>query len=111
VRITWIKATAADSAEEEMFLSAGMWGHWSTAADAQNDFALGNQVATAAVVHWDTELAGSATSVMTIPANAAPGYYDLQFNATAHGVGACGTDQRPAACAPVFYEAAVIQVR
>ena len=109
VRITWIETArpAAGDPEDTMFLSATMYGHWTTVADAQNSYSSDNQVAAAAVVRWDTESAGSASSLMTIPADAAPGYYELQFSAAAQEVGGCGT----AACAPGFYDAAIILVR
>jgi len=109
VQITWIETVrpAPGNAEDTMFLAATMYGVWSTVAEAQNQYSSDNQVAAAAVVRWSTESASSATSVITIPANAAPGYYELQFSAAAHEVGGCGT----AACAPGFYDGAVIQVR
>jgi hypothetical protein len=109
VQITWLEGArpAAGSAEDAMFLSATMYGHWSTVTDAQNSYSSDNQVAAAAVVRWDTESASSATSVITIPADAAAGFYELQFSAAAHEPGGCGTD----ACAPGFYDGAIIQVR
>ena len=106
VRITWIETAAASNAEATMFLSAKMYGSFSTVSDARN-YSPDNPVVTAAVVRWDTEVTGSATSVITIPADAAPGYYELQFSAAAHEVGGCAT----AACAPGFYDGAIIQVR
>lgn len=109
VQITWIETArpAAGSPEDTMFLTAKMYGSWSTVADAENSYSSDNQVAAAAVVQWDTESTGSATSVITIPADGAPGYYELQFSAAAQEAGGCGT----AACAPGFYDGAIIEVR
>jgi len=92
-----------------MFLTAQMYGPWPTVADTINGFENSddsNQVAAAPVVRWSTESAGSATSVITIPADAAAGYYDLQFSAAAQEIGGCGTP----ACAPGFYDGAIIEV-
>src|SRR5262245_1979113 len=63
VKITWIETArpAAGSAEDTMFLTAKMYGSWSTVTDAQNSYSSDNQIAAAAVVRWDTESAGSAT--------------------------------------------------
>ena len=110
VQITWIEGArpAVGSAEDTMFLTAKMYGPWPTVAELRNQYSPdSNQVAAAPVVRWLTESARSASSVMTIPAKAAPGYYDLQFSAAAQEIGGCGT----AACTPGFYDAAIIQVR
>jgi hypothetical protein len=111
VNITWIESArpAAGSAEDTMFLTAQMYGPWPTVAATVNGFENSddsNQVAAASVVRWSTQSAGSATSVITIPADAAPGYYDLQFSAAAQEVGGCGTP----ACAPGYYDGAIIDV-
>jgi hypothetical protein len=110
VQITWIEDArpAAGSAEDTMFLTAKMYGPWSTVAELRNQYSPdSDRIAAAPVVRWKTESAGSATSVITIPADATPGYYDLQFSAAAQGIGGCGT----AACTPGFYDAAIIKVR
>jgi hypothetical protein len=109
VQITWIEKThpAAGSAEDIMFLTARIYGPWPTVAELRSRFSPDHDhVDALSVVRWLTEFAGSATLVVTIPAHAAPGYYDLQFNAAAQEVGGCGT----AACAPGFYDAAIIRV-
>ena len=90
-----------------MFLSANMSGPWPTVADTIKLYEPDTDVvARASVVRWSTDSASSATSVITIPAHARPGYYDIQFNAAAQSVGLCGTP----ACEPGFYEAAIIKV-
>jgi hypothetical protein len=110
VQITWIESAhpAPGSAEDTMFLSANMSGPWPTVAELRDLYEPdSDQVAAARVVRWSTESASSATSVITIPADAASGYYDLQFSAAAQGIGGCGT----AACTPGFYDGAIIKVR
>jgi hypothetical protein len=109
VLITWVEGArpAPGSAEDTMFLSANMSGPWPTVADVVKLYEPDtDQVAKASVVRWSTDSAGSATSVITIPAHARPGYYDIQFSAAAQAVGGCGTS----ACAPGFYDAAIIKV-
>jgi len=110
IRITWVESVlpAAGSREDTMFLTAKMYGPWRSVAALSNGFMSsdGPPIAAARVVRWSTRSARTASSLITIPANAKPGYYDLQFSAAAHEIGYCGTD----ACAPGFYDGAIIYV-
>ncbi len=87
-----------------MILTAQLYGPYRTVAELRNEYSPDSRQVTAApVVRWstDTGSAGSAASVVTIPADAGPGYYDLQFGAAAQNIGG----------SPGWYNAAMLAVR
>ena len=87
-----------------MILTAQLYGPYRTMAELRNEYSSDSrQVAAAPVVRWSTltESADSAVSVVTIPADAGPGYYDLQFGAAAQSIGG----------SPGWYNAAILLVR
>lgn len=95
---------AAGSSTAEMILTAQLYGPYRAVGELRNEYPPDSrQVAVAPIVRWSTGTgsAGSAVSVVTIPADAGPGYYDLQFGAAARSIGG----------SPGWYNSAILAVR